>query len=130
MFKRSFKGGDKVRIPERYKQTVYVANETYFGSGTYGEPYALRGQVSPKVSTIIIGIGIQVQQNNVEIKFENNVKGVEHITQNSRFWIKKKPNELEEGADFTHTVAGRNASTHDWFVTVECESATGDFPIV
>ena len=119
-----------MRIPERYKQTVFVSNETFFGSGDYGEPYALRGQVSPKVSTIIVGIGIQVQQNNVEIKFESNVKGIGHITQNSRFWIKKKPDVAEGGADFTHTIVGRNASTHDWFIVIECESATGDFPIV
>ena len=119
-----------MRMPERYKQTIYVANEDFFGSGEYQEPYPLRCQVSPKVSTVIIGVGIEVQQNNVELKFESNVKGIEKITQNSHFWIKKKPNPIEEGADFTHTVVGRNSSTHDWFVTIECESATGDFPIV
>lgn len=119
-----------MRLPERYKQNIYISNETFFGSQSYKEPYLLRGIVSPKGDTTLLGGGVAIQQGNVEIKFESNLKGVEHITQNSLIWIKKKPDHTEKKGDFTHVVVSREATTHGWFVVIDCKSAKENFPIV
>ena len=119
-----------MRLPERYKQTVYVSNETYFGSGKYDVPYELKGIVTPKGDAMVYGGGVAIQQNNTLLKFEAKLKGVELITQNSFIWIKKVPNIASELADFTHRVVSRDASTNMWFVSIECKSAQGNFPIL
>lgn len=118
-----------MRLPERYKQTIYVSNESSFGSGEYDDPYSLRCIITPKSDGAIYGGGVTIQQNNVELKFESRLKGVELITQNSLIWIKRKP--IVEGMDdFTHNVVSRDATTNMWFVSIECKSAKENFPIL
>ncbi len=119
-----------MRLQERYKQTVYVANETFFGSQEYEEPYPLRFIVTPKSDNVYYAGGTSTEQNNVELKIESKIKGVEKITQNSLIWVRKKPDPLRNNADNTHKVVSRDATTHGWFVTIECKSTKGDAPIV
>lgn len=117
-----------MRLPERYKQTIYVSNETFFGSGDFNEPYKLRCLVTPKSDNILYGGGTTTEQNNVELKFESNLKGVELITKNSLIWVKRKPN--NKLSNFTHVVVSRDLTTNQWFYTVECRSSTIDIPII
>lgn len=119
-----------MRLPERYKQTIYIAHETYYGSGEYQEPQPMRCIVTPKADRIIIGGGISSELNYVDLKFESRTKGVDLITQNSHVWIKKKPNKDEEGADFTHEITGRATTTHNWFIIIEAKNVKGNTPIV
>lgn len=90
----------------------------------------MRCIVSPKSDSVLLGLGITDQQNNVELKFESNTAKLDEITQNSRIWIKRKPNENAGGTDYTHTITSRDISTHGWFVIIECKSVKGDFPLV
>lgn len=125
-----YKESDQMRIPERYKQTIYIANETYYGSGDYEEPYALRCMVSPKSDRVILGGGVSSEMNYVDLQFESRLKGVENITQNSHVWIKRKPDPELEGADFTHEITGRASTAHDWFVIIEAKNVKGNTPII
>lgn len=119
-----------MRLPERYKQTIYVANETFYGSGVYSDPYPLRCIVSPKSDRLILGGGIRSEMNFVDLQFESTTNGVQEITQNSHIWIKQEPNEELDGADFTHEVTGRSSTPHDWFVVIEAKNVKGNTPIV
>ena len=119
-----------MRLPERYKKTFYVTSETYFGSGVFNEPFKMRGLATPKSDYILYGGGITIQQNSIELKFESNVKGIDDITQNSRIWINRTPDPEQFGEDYTHVVKSRDTTTNQWFVTITCDSATGDFPLL
>lgn len=119
-----------MRLPERYKQTIYVSNETYFGSEEYDKPYVLKGIVTPKSDSALYGGGVVTQQNNVELKFESKLEGVKQITQNTRIWIKREPDENQDYSNYTHVVVSRDTTTHQWFATIECRSATENFPFL
>lgn len=119
-----------MRLPERYKQTIYVAYETFFGSGVYEEPKPLRCIVSPKTDRVFLTGGVTSELNYVDLKFESKLKAAQSITQNTHIWIKKKPDVEAGGADFTHEVTGRASTAHDWFVIIEAKSVKGNNPIV
>lgn len=119
-----------MRLPERYKKTIYVSDETSFGSGTFNEPFAMRGLVTPKSDYTVYGGGIAIQQNSIELKFESGLVGIDKFTQNSRVWINKVPNPDVYGEDYTHRVISRDATTNQWFVTIECRSAIENFPLL
>lgn len=120
----------RMRLPERFKQTVYVSNETFFGSGEWETPYPMRAIVTPKSDRSVYGGGVVVRQNNIEIKFESNLKDIELITQNSKFWVKRIPNPTQNGGDFTHETISRDLTTNQQFVVIECRSATDNFPLI
>lgn len=119
-----------MRLPERYKQTIYIAHETHYGSGVYGNPEPMRCIVSPKTDRVFLSGGITSELNYVDLKFESRLKAAHLITQNSHIWIKKKPDKELDGADFTHEVTGRASTAHDWFVIIEAKSVKGNTPIV
>lgn len=119
-----------MRLPERYKQTIYVSNETEFDSGEYTEPYELMGIFTPKGDNITYGGGIAIQGNYDSLKFESSLKGARLITQNSKLWIKRKPLSENFMSDHTHTVVGRESTANGWFITINCKSNNVDVPIV
>lgn len=118
-----------MRLPERYKQTVYIQNEAFEGSGEWLEPYALKGIVTPINDTLAMG-GVTVQGNTDDVKFESGLAGVGLINQNSRIWIRREPDENVDNTNYTHTVLGRSPTTNGWFITIHCNSALVDVPII
>lgn len=119
-----------MKLPEKNKKTIYFSNETYFGSGNYTEPYALRGLVFYRSNSVLAGGGVIIQQNTVELQFESNLEGIESITQKSLVWINKVPNFVKEKADFTHIITSRSASPDSWYVIINCKSAKENTPIL
>lgn len=117
-----------MRLPERYKQTIWVSNETYLDSGEFKTPYKIRGLFTPKSDLVDYGGGVQIQGNRDQIKFESKLKGAQEINQNSLLWIKREPNSSKSNA--THRVSGRLPTTSGWFITIECESTSVDVPII
>ena len=118
-----------MRLPERFKQNIYVQNETYKNSGDWLEPFIIRGLVTPINDTLATG-GVSVQGNTDDIKFESTLKNVELITQDSRIWIKSKPDLEVDNANYTHEVVGRSPTTNGMFITIHCRSASVDVPIL
>lgn len=118
-----------MRLPERYKQLIYIQNETYPASGDWLEPFTLRGLVTPINDTIAIG-GINVQGNTDDVKFESSLNGVELINQNSRIWINRKPDDSVDNTNFTHKVLGRSNTTNGMFITIHCDSASVNNPVL
>lgn len=119
-----------MRLPERYKQTIYISNETYINSGDFKEPIKVRGIFTPMSDTITYGGGVEIQGNTDEIKFESKHSFIKDITQNSRIWIKRVPDKEVDGEDYTHKVIGRHTTTNSWFVVIQCKSTAIDSPIV
>lgn len=105
-------------------------NETEYDNGDYGEPYSLKGLVVPTNDIIEIGGGFNTQGNTDDIKFNSDTTGVVEITQNTKIWIKKKPNPDLLGTDYTHEVTGRSSTANGMFVTIHCRSVSGNVPIV
>lgn len=118
-----------MRLPERYKQTLFIQNETFLGSDVWLEPYKLRGIVTPTNDMLERG-GVSVQGNTDDIKFESGLPGAEIINQNSRIWIRREPDENVDNTNYTHTVLGRSPTTNGWFITIHCKSSSVDVPIV
>jgi hypothetical protein len=119
-----------MRLPERYKQTIYIANETWYGSDTYDPPFKMRGIVSPKENTLLIGGGVQQEQNSVIIQFESDATNVHTITTNSHVWLRKTPDPSQDGGDFTHAIVSRDTTAHSWYITIEARSVAGNTPII
>lgn len=124
------KRSDSLRLPNRFKQTFYVSNEIIFGSNEYDEPYTIRGLYIPSGETMLLGGGVMIQQNTDTVLFESSLKNVKDITQNSLFWIKREPNDLLFGEDFTHRVIGRQATSNSMFIVISLESVSQDVPVI
>lgn len=119
-----------MKLPKRFMEWIYISNETKFGSEEYEKPYKIKGLFIPKGDRLIDGGGIMIQQNTDKIQFESNTKGVELITQNSKLWVKRVPNEELLGSDYTHNVTARSANTTGSFVTIDCQSTRENVPIL
>ena len=109
-------------LNKRFQKNVYIANETYFGSGEYLDPIKFKMLVSPMREGINIGAGVEMQYNTVELKVESNVKGVEDITQNSKVWVNVEPNEDKFGRDYNFEVIGKRINTTGFITSIGCRS--------
>lgn len=119
-----------MRLPNRFKRTFHVANETRFSSDEFEEPYKIRGLFIPKGESVIMGGGVTIQGNSDTILFESNLKGVREITQNSKFWINRKPIDIHFGGDNTHFVTGRQATSNRLFIVISLETQGQNMPIL
>ncbi len=111
-------------------QDVYVASEIKYGKGEYAEPVLISGLVSPKVDMFLEGGGTKLEQNRETVQFDANAPNAESITENSHFWIRRKPDPTKQGGDWTHIVRGRDGSSTSWFISIEVQSVAGNTPIV
>ena len=109
-------------LNKRFQRNVYIANETYFGSGEYKEPKRFKMLVSPMREGINIGGGIETQYNTLELKVESNITGVESINQNSKVWIDRVPDETKQGQDYNFEVIGKRINTTGFITSIGCRS--------
>ena len=110
------------RLGERFKQTVYMAHETYYGSGEYNQPLKYRVLVKPMREGVISGGGIENQYNTVELQIETRVKNTKKITENTKVWINKIPDEAKLGRDSNYKVIGTNVNTTGYLLSIGCRS--------
>lgn len=117
-------------LPKRFKQDIYISNETFYGSGEYIEPFVLQGIVASKAQNLIVDSGTNITQYNNIVTFEYDVANGKGITDNSHFWIRRIPNEEQNGADFTHTVRGTDIKPNNQYMEIELRGVAGNTPII
>lgn len=117
-----------MRIPNRWKRTVYISNLIPNGQGQYDDPKPIKALFFPKGELSFYGGGVNGQGNTDELHFESKVKLARTITQDTKIWINRKPN--ANGTDPTHRVKGRSGDLTGGFIVINCESTTVNVPIV
>jgi hypothetical protein len=119
-----------MRLLNRNKQPIFISSETFQGSGEYKDPVEYRGIISSVNSFVREATGIIVDEFDEMVTFE--VKDIvgKRIVKTSHFWLRKEPDEVQLGSDYTHDVKGITVSPNNQFVMIVLSGTDGYNPIM